>query len=202
MAATPTTDGRRLRRDRNRTAVVQALLSLFEQGVLDPSTELIAATADPPVSSRSLFRYFDDVDDLYRAAVDEQQRRVLPIVQRDLRPGTDLATRAAAVARQRRDLWTAARPAAMAARAKAPFVPVIAENLDIGRRFLRRQLGELFAAELATMPAATAASALQAADVLLSFESWALLTGEQALHPEVAERTLEDALLALLGPTR
>lgn len=198
----PITDGRRLRRDRNRVAVVQALLSLFDRGNYDPSTEVIAATADPPVSSRSLFRYFDDVDDLYRAAVDEQQRRVMPIVQRDLQAGADLPTRARALAHQRRDLWTATRPAAIAARSKAPFVQVIADNLDLGRRFLRQQVAQLFAAELAAMQHDHAVRTLAAADVLLAFESWALLTGEQGLTPDAAEETLVDTLLTLMGPAR
>lgn len=182
--------------------MVEALLSLFEQGNYDPSTEVIAATADPPVSSRSLFRYFDDVDDLYRAAVDEQQRRVMPIVQRDLQDGADLPTRARAVARQRRDLWTATRPAAIAARSKAPFVAVIADNLDRGRRFLRHQIAQLFAAELGAMSNDHAVHTLAAADVLLAFESWAMLTGEQGLSPDAAEQTLVDALLTLMGAAR
>ena len=200
MPDQPTTDGRRLRRDRNRVAVVDALLSLFEQGNYDPSSDLIAATADPPVSSRSLFRYFDDVDDLYRAAIDEQQRRVLHIVQRDLQPGADLVTRVRAVARQRRELWTTNGPAAIAARSKAPFVPLIADNIDLGRRFLRQQVAQQFAPELGALPHDRAVTTLAAADVLLAFESWWLLTGEQGLSADVAEQTLVDSLLTLMGP--
>jgi len=42
-----TTDGRRLRRDRNREAVVQALLELHRSGDLNPSTEAWLAELDP-----------------------------------------------------------------------------------------------------------------------------------------------------------
>ncbi|HRE00682.1 MAG TPA: TetR family transcriptional regulator, partial [Ilumatobacteraceae bacterium] len=61
-------DGRRGRRDRNRDAVVDALLTLYHDGVLEPSADAIAEQAG--LSARSLFRYFDDLDDLQRAAVE------------------------------------------------------------------------------------------------------------------------------------
>ena len=38
-----TTDGRQLRRERNREAVVEALLDLYRDGNLQPSSEEIAA---------------------------------------------------------------------------------------------------------------------------------------------------------------
>ena len=57
-------DGRRLRRDRNRTAVVDALLDLYGESNLRPSTAEIAERAG--LSHRSLFRYFDDFEDLCR----------------------------------------------------------------------------------------------------------------------------------------
>ena len=47
-------DGRRLRRERNRDAVIEALLDLFGEGNLQPSTDEIAVRSG--VSARSLFR--------------------------------------------------------------------------------------------------------------------------------------------------
>src|SRR3954469_16657881 len=61
-------DGRRLRREQNREAVVDALVALFEEGSYTPSTNEIAERAG--ISPRSLFRYFDDADDLTRAAIE------------------------------------------------------------------------------------------------------------------------------------
>src|ERR1035438_5413311 len=69
------TDGRQLRRRRNRETVVDALLDLYRDGNLRPSTEEIAARSG--LSPRSLFRYFDDVDDLTRTAIRHQEHRVL-----------------------------------------------------------------------------------------------------------------------------
>ena len=58
-------DGRRLRRDQNREAVLDALVALFHEGIYQPSTNDIAERAG--ISPRSVFRYFEDVDDLNRA---------------------------------------------------------------------------------------------------------------------------------------
>ena len=60
-------DGRTARRGRNREAVIRALLDLIEEGRFDPATSVIAERAG--VSHRSLFRYFDDLDDLVREAI-------------------------------------------------------------------------------------------------------------------------------------
>ena len=81
---TPLTDGRNQRRDRNRDAVVTALLELYREGQLGPSAEEIAARAG--ISVRSLFRYFDDVDALVRAAIARQQEHLAPLVGARHRP--------------------------------------------------------------------------------------------------------------------
>src|SRR5437764_13669722 len=83
MLDTAEVDGRRLRRSQNRTAVLTALVELFEEGIYQPSTGEIAERAG--ISPRSLFRYFDDVDDLHRAAVESQLDRAGPLLD----PGVD-----------------------------------------------------------------------------------------------------------------
>ena len=63
-----TVDGRSLRRERNRQDIVDALLGLIENGETEISAALIASKAG--LSERSIFRYFDDVNDLYRSVCD------------------------------------------------------------------------------------------------------------------------------------
>lgn len=70
-------DGRRERGSRNKTAVVSALLDLYERGEVSPSAARVAEVAG--VSERSVFRYFDDMDDLASAAVELQWDRVKPL---------------------------------------------------------------------------------------------------------------------------
>ena len=99
------TDGRQLRRERNREAVVEALLDLYREGNLRPSTEEIATRAG--LSPRSLFRYFDDVDDLTRTAVRHQHERAQHLVPIGAGPHEPLADRVDTLVAQRFRLFDA-----------------------------------------------------------------------------------------------
>ena len=192
------TDGRRLRRAVNREAVVDALLDLYHQGNLRPSTDDIAERAG--ISPRSLFRYFDDADDLAGEAVTRQLGRAIHLLPIDVDPDAPFDARTAALVDQRLRLFTALGPAAHVYRLRAPFQPRLATSLTEGRRFLRSQVRTLFAAELASMPDGRAEAALSSADVLTSFESYQLLTGDQGFDLADARSVLIDALTALLTP--
>ena len=67
------TDGRVLRRERNRAEIVDALLALLREGHVEVSAAQIAERAR--LSERSVFRYFDDLDDLYRTVCAVQFER-------------------------------------------------------------------------------------------------------------------------------
>jgi AcrR family transcriptional regulator len=190
-------DGRRLRRERNRLAVVDALLALYRRGNLRPSSAEIAEQAG--LSPRSLFRYFDDVDDLCRAAVARQEHEALPLLAVDAVPGDPLAARISALVDQRLRLYAAIAPAAAVSRIEAPFQPALADELGRSRAYLRRQLRLLFAPELRSMAHEDADAALAAADVLCSFESYQLLRHAQGLSPARAGAALRAALTALLA---
>jgi AcrR family transcriptional regulator len=191
------TDGRRLRRDRNRDAVVNALLELYSEGNLNPSAEEIAHRSG--VSARSLFRYFDDVDDLCSAAISQQQANVLPLLTISALPEAPLAERIAALAHQRGELFEAIESVATVSRLRAPFQLVVATELTQGRAFLRQQLAVLFATELGALPAAVAALRLAAADVATSFEAWRLLRDDQRLSRARATAAIADNLTLLMS---
>ena len=191
-------DGRRLRRERNRLAVVDALLTLYRQGNLRPSSAEIAEQAG--LSPRSLFRYFEDVDDLCRAAVARQEQEALPLLAIGAGPDDPLPARVAALARQRLRLFAAIAPAAAVSRMAAPVQPALAEELGKSRAYLRRQLRRLFAPEFEAMAPGTAEATLAAADVLCSFESYQLLRNAQGLSSARAGLALRTALLALFSP--
>ena len=70
-------DGRTLRRTRNRTAVIAALLAIIREGNLRPGASEIADRAG--VSHRSIFRYFDDLDDLVLTAIDHAFEEAGPL---------------------------------------------------------------------------------------------------------------------------
>lgn len=186
-------DGRRLRREQNREAVIDALLSLFSAGRYQPSCAEIAAMAG--LSPRSLFRYFDDVDDLHRAAADRQIRAVLPLLRLPVGPRDRVLSKIEAVVQSRVQVFERAAPAARALRAGATRNDLLASQLTRIRKFLRAQLSELFAAELGSRTELM----LPAVDALCSFESYDLLRRESGLSPAASAATLVAALTALLN---
>jgi AcrR family transcriptional regulator len=191
-----TTDGRLLRRERNREAVVEALLDLYQDGNLRPSTEEIAARSG--LSPRSLFRYFDDVDDLTRAAMQRQQERVQPLVPIDTEPGASLEVRVRSLVEQRFRLFDMVGNAAIVSRLRSPFQPVLATQQRQTHAYLRKQIALLFTPELAAMETAAARAVLTAADLMTTFEAYQLLTGDQAVAPAEAQALICAGLMLIL----
>jgi len=198
--ASETLDGRHLRRERNREAVVDALLALYREGNLDPGSAEIAERAG--LSPRSLFRYFDDVDDLCRAAIRRHQERVLALSVVPVAATDPFDVRLAAFVEQRTTLFDAIGSVGQVARLRAPFQPLVATELAQIRAHLRNQIKQLFAPELAAMDAAGAAGVLAAADVLCSFESYQLLRFDQRLTRARTVAVLGDVLRGLFEATR
>lgn len=194
------TDGRRRRRAHNREAVVEALLDLYAEGNLRPSTDEIADRAG--LSPRSLFRYFADVDDLALAALRRQQARADPMLPVDAAPGDPLDARIRALVDQRFRLFDSLETSQRVVRLRAPFQPVLAAELARNRSFFRLQLLELFAPEVEATGEERAGAAIAAADVIASFESYVLLKEDQWLSEERAKDVMFDALRAVLDPGR
>ena len=55
-------DGRRLRSERSRQAIIDAMLKLVEEGVLVPTAQQVSERAG--VGIRSVFRHFSDMESL------------------------------------------------------------------------------------------------------------------------------------------
>ena len=185
-------DGRRLRREQNRDAVLDALVALFNEGIYQPSTNDIAERAG--ISPRSVFRYFEDVDDLHRAAIERQLSEARPLLDVGIEPGDPTATKIERIVEARVHLFETIAPAARAARVGAHRHPVVAAQVDDGRRYLRNQLRRVFAPELADERAAR----FPAVDALCAFETYELLHSDQGLSRAKTVSALTDALAALL----
>jgi AcrR family transcriptional regulator len=194
---TPLTDGRNQRRDRNRDAVVTALLELYREGRLRPSAEEIAARAG--ISVRSLFRYFDDVDALVRAAIARQQEHLAPLWGLDAGPDRPFAERVERFVADRVRLLRGMGEVGRVARTLAVHQPLILAELARIRHALRAQLAELFAAELDALPPGERRSVLAAADVVVSWESFDLMHNDQGLPVDDVETAMQGALVRLLG---
>jgi TetR/AcrR family transcriptional regulator of autoinduction and epiphytic fitness len=194
--STVAADGRTQRRERNRAAVVDALLELYREGDLEPSTDQIAARAG--VSPRSLFRYFEDVGDLVEVAVAHQQERLAPLFAVEVDPGLPLDERLERFLATRFDLYDGMGHVARVARSLAGTQPRIDTELGRIRGHLRAQVASTFATELRARAAPARARALAAADVLASWESYDLLRRDQGLTRADATAVVAGGLRAVL----
>ena len=197
-AAGPPVDGRSAIRDRNREAVLDAVLDLFSEDNLSPGPEEVALRVG--LSVRSVYRYFDDHDTLTRAAIARNIERVTPLF---LIPAIGEGNRADRVARfvdARLRLQAEVGATVRAARLRATFDPLVAEDVESARVFLREQVERHFARELSTGDPVRDTSRLAAIDALFGFDSLDHYLVHRAFPPAEAGALLADALDALLGP--
>ncbi len=194
----PAADGRHLRRDRNRDAVVEALLEIYREGELAPGAEAIAARAG--ISARSLFRYFDDIDDLVRTAIGRQQQHLAPLYALTVTAADELDSRIVGFVQGRVHLLEAMGQVGGVARRLAGTHPQIAAELTRLRAVLRDQIADLFAVDLATRHPDEATATLAALDVLASWEAHQLMRHDQGRsRAEVAEIMASSFLRLLDG---
>ncbi|MGB1139993.1 MAG: TetR/AcrR family transcriptional regulator [Halioglobus sp.] len=59
-------DGRRLRSERSRSAIIDAMVALQDEGILVPTAQQVAERSG--INIRSLFRHFEDMEALFKAA--------------------------------------------------------------------------------------------------------------------------------------
>lgn len=201
-------DGRTARRDRNRRAVLDAVLDLFAAGDLSPSPEAVAQRSG--LSLRSVYRYVADNDDLVQAAIERHLEKVGPLFAIPEPGQGSFQARVLGFVTARMALYEAVAPTARAAQLRAQLRPgqateLIRERLDARRRLLRAQLERQFAPELAELSqhaelAEQGQAALAAADVLTQIETidWFLVAG--GYTSDQARAAVTTGLLRLLGP--
>ncbi len=190
-------DGRRLRRNRNRDAVVDAYLELVREGDLHPSLAAVAERSG--VSHRSVFRYFADKDELTRAAIERQAAFARALAALDVAPDAPLGERIEAFVRQRAEVCEAIGNVGRLSRSLAVHRPIVEEQLARSRRIFRAQARTLFAPELGAMDTAAAAETLAAVDVICSFEAYDLLRRDEGMSQARAARTMHRAVTQLLS---
>jgi AcrR family transcriptional regulator len=165
-------DGRTLRRSRNRDAVIAALLELIREDNLSPGAAEIAARAG--VSHRSVFRYFDDLNDLVRTAIRQDFLAAEPLIEiPNLGEGT-LEERAANLVTARLALYEYVRGTALVARMRAGSMPDIDAEIVTVNMFYREQLRQQFEEELDAWSQDETENIIDACLVLTSFDSFDL----------------------------
>jgi AcrR family transcriptional regulator len=174
-------DGRTLRRTRNRQSVIIALLDIVREGELDPSVADIADRAG--VSHRSVFRYFDDINDLVRTAIDHEVEQTTPLAEiPDLGMGS-LDRRIDAWVDMRLRVNLATYQVLRVARHRAPGIPSIDEGMKVIYQVGVTKMRNHFARELDLL-GPDGGFVIDAATVLTSFEAY-------DLHKRIMEHNTE-----------
>lgn len=177
--------------------MVEALLALYREGQVHPSIEVIARRAG--VSSRSVFRYFDDTDDLAQAAVARQAEANADRWEHVVDPTLPFAERLQRFVEWRIALLVAIGSVGLVARVHAPVHPVIQARLSANRARLRDQIATAFEPELAPLAPSERVLRLATLDVVCSWEAHWLMTTDQGLDNDTATTAMRDAIDRLLS---
>jgi len=194
MTSIPTSavDGRSLRRERNRQDIVNALLGLIENGETEISAALIASKAG--LSERSIFRYFDDVNDLYRSVCDLAFSKEIEFALIDDAGMGSLETKIENFVNQRVRIYTMNEKVAPAARSFAFKNPIIKNQLVFGRKLLRAQITKQFAEELSTFDKSQQQVAVATIDALTTFESYDMMRSDQKMSVQTIKSILTESI--------
>ena len=188
-------DGRTVRAERTRAAIVDALFALLEDGVLQPRTDAIAARAG--VSERTIFQHFPDREALLVAVAERQGQRVIALYE-PIRSDGPLDARIDALVAQRGKVWEAVAPMRRAAELVEPFSDVIAGGLQRFRAFNRSQVEHVFKRELGRMSDTERATVVDAAATATEWTAWKELRLHQGRSPAAARRAMRRILVGLL----
>jgi TetR/AcrR family transcriptional regulator, regulator of autoinduction and epiphytic fitness len=192
-AVIDTKDGRFVRGERTRVRVAEALISLLADGNPQPTAKQIAERAG--VSLRLVFHHFDDMDALYSAVARINMERYWNTLT-PVPAAAPFAERVEQTVRGRGRVFDAVSPVRRAANRQASHSVEIATRLNEVNTLLRVQVAATFDPELAA--AADRSEALEALDLLTSWETWERLRVMQGLPPAAARRVVERSVTRLL----
>ncbi len=195
-AATPTPvrDGRHLRSERTRAAIVSALLTLADQGELAPTAQQIADAAG--VALRSIRQHFATREELFVAAAAEHARRTKDL-RVDVESAAPLAARIAAFARVRSKELENTAPLRHAAALAEDTSQIVARAMSAARAHRRKDVARVFAKEL--LGAADSEVLLDQLDLLTSGRAYDMLRRDRGHSEATARSRMERFLVATLA---
>jgi AcrR family transcriptional regulator len=195
QVTTHAVDGRLARSARTRTAVIDALIALHEEGDLSPTAVRVAARAG--VALRTVYGHFADMESLYAEAGDREFGRVVEIataVPVDL-PFEERLERFAA---SRAVVLEWLLPIMRAAALREAGSPALQRNRDRFVALGDTETRQVFSQELAALPPKARAEALHAVHLVAGGPAWIALRIDRGLDAPAAEQLLHQVLRAVL----
>ena len=185
-------DGRRARSEDSRRKIVAATIDLVAEGQPSPTAESIAARAN--VSLRTVFRHFEEMDNLYQEIAAAVFERVRPYVEAPLLRG-DWPTVLAAIIARRAEFFEQVRAYKTAIdvhRHRSSAVLAQYHRIAaVSRDLIERTVPEAIRGDRAAMEMLL---------LLLSVKSWQRLIEQQGLTPAEASAMLHQTILTLPAP--
>src|SRR6478609_426332 len=192
-------DGRSLRRERNREAVIEAFLTLVREGNFDPGGAEIAERAG--VSHRSVFRYFDDLADLMITAIARELQRGLPLGTLDRVGEGPFDERLQRMVDSKLAMFEQLHGIATVTRLRAVAMPSLTVAFAEITAGFRKVMEQHFALELARFPEADRPGIADGAQVLLSWDAYDVHRRLYAHDVDRIRRSTIVSVTALLDPS-
>ncbi|MEV0271919.1 TetR/AcrR family transcriptional regulator [Hamadaea sp. NPDC050747] len=195
VGTTGRVDGRTLRAERTRAAIVDAHMALIGEGDLRPTGERIAERAG--ISLRALWTNFKDMEALF-AASGEKLAELQAAAHRPIDAGLPLPRRIDLYCEQRARMLEMLAPCARAAALREPFSAQLKQNRVKAIAVVQAEIEEVFATELA-LAGSAGGQLLQALVVASTWASWSMLRDELGLGLSAARGVLTRTVSALLA---
>jgi AcrR family transcriptional regulator len=187
----PSSDGRRQRSERSQTAIIEAALSLMDEGTLVPTAQQIADRAG--VGIRSFFRHFADMDSLFLAADDMLLSSYEALFEVDDRTGA-LASRVTRAIDLYGNAFDKLRPIILCTQAQLWRSSKLRENYAWHQKRLRKEL-ELWLPEVAALPK----DRREALHAVASFSMWHRLREFQGLSTKTSADIVSSLVMDLIA---
>lgn len=184
-------DGRRMRSERSRLAIIDAALALQEEGILVPTAQQIADRSG--VGIRSLFRHFQDMESLFDAADGYIRHSYEALFVGGDRNGT-LAKRIEHAVERHAAAYEKVRNLVLSTHAQLWRYEILRKNYARNVRGLRKDLDD-WLPELKSLPA----DKREAVDAIASFEMWHRLREHQGQTEQSAISIVGSLLKGLIS---
>jgi AcrR family transcriptional regulator len=185
-------DGRRLRSERSRQAIIDAMLGLVEEGTLIPTAQQVSARAG--VGIRTVFRHFSDMESLFATADTKIRDQYQGLFAGGDREGT-LQDRLLHAVEQRAVAYDAIGNHLLTTKAQLWRYPILREQYGRTQRQLRKDLDD-WLPELKALDAEDR----ELVDAVASFEHWNRLREHQGLNKKTSVRLTIQLLKRIILP--
>ena len=190
QTAPPKPDGRLMRSERSREAIVKAMLELIEEGNLSPTAQQTADRAS--VGIRSVFRHFEDMESIFAYADELTQPRIQDLFSDGDRNGS-LSERILHATEQRARGYEAIKQVILSTQARLWRSKVLQKNYERSQRRLRKDLGD-WLPEMKNL----SRSRREAIEAVTSFENWHRLRQHQSLSKKKSIQVIVEMLTLLI----